>query len=360
MWQISNSMVDLYHAIYENEIFKKSQCIWHENTLLDFFRSNLTALGYQSINPNNKVWRRGHQTVVVCLVDDFSTCAEDYSRTLPYLFDRHTVVITDNRVNVPTQYQVCQLPNSFFGIYAHQPDNADWRPDRRFNFSVNRLDAKRLLLFLELQLRCQGMPNAHNLDYVNFNCWSWDGDNSNTQGLTQNFQRQYQQLEPTFQDVYDYTYRQVLPNIPFRNHTLTHEQCHTQAHLNVVVETYSSDTTVALSEKTFRALCLPVPWMVYCGRHTVAYLNSMGFDTMNDVVQHRYDSMFENRTAAYGDKMVDFLFEGADAVKHMDVGAVSFRAAEAAATNQSVLNSMQSSWPADFAAWWPSVVQRIA
>jgi hypothetical protein len=102
-----------------------------------------------------------------------------------------------------------------------------------------------------------------------------------------------------------------------------------------------------------------VPWMVYCGRHTVAYLNSMGFDTMTDVVQHRYDSMFENKTAAYGDKMVDFLFEGADAVEHMDVDSVSVRAERAAAANQSVLNRMKSSWPADFAAWWANTINLI-
>ena len=353
-------MVDLYHAIYENEIFKKSNCIWHENTLLDFFRSNLIALGYQSVSPSNKVWRRDHQTVVVCLVDDFSTCADDYSKTLPYLFDRHTVVITDNRVNVPTQYQVCQLPDSFFGIYAHQPELATWQPDRRFNFSVNRLDAKRLLLFLELQLRCQNMPNAQNLDYVNFNCWSWDGDNTSTVGLQENFQRQFQQLEQTFQDVYDNTYQQVLPNIPFLNHTLTHEQCHTRAHLNVVIETYSSDTTVALSEKTFRALCLPVPWMVYSGKHTVAYLNSLGFDVLHDIVEHKYDSMIENKTAAYGDKMVDFLFEGVEAVDRMQEERPWMRAEQAARINQQRLQQMKAAWPADFAAWWASVVQRIA
>jgi hypothetical protein len=80
---------------------------------------------------------------------------------------------------------------------------------------------------------------------------------------------------------------------------------------------------------------------------------------MNDVVQHRYDSMFENRTAAYGDKMVDFLFEGADAVEHMDVAAVSIRAAQAATTNQSVLNRMQLSWPTDFAAWWANTINLI-
>ena len=112
-------MVDLYHAIYENEIFKKSNCIWHENTLLDFFRSNLIALGYTAVDPSNKVWKRGDKTVVACLVDDFSTCSTNYSTSLPYLFDKDTVVITDNRINVPTQYQVCQLPSSFYGIYAH-------------------------------------------------------------------------------------------------------------------------------------------------------------------------------------------------------------------------------------------------
>jgi hypothetical protein len=353
-------MVDLYHAIYENEIFKKSQCIWHENTLLDFFRSNLTALGYQSVNPSNKVWRRGHQTVVVCLVDDFSTCAEDYSKTLPYMFDQHTVVITDNLVNVPTQYQVCQLPNSFFGIYAHQPDLATWKPDRRFNFSVNRLDAKRQLLFLELQLRCQDMPDAQQLDYVNFNCWSWDGDNTTPDGLRANFERQYQQLEPQFREVYDETYNTVINKIPFRNHELSQEQAHVSSWLNIVMETYSSDTTVALSEKIFRALCLPVPWMVYSGKHTVAYLHSLGFDVLHDVVEHRYDNMQENRTAAYGDKMVDFLFEGVDAVGRMQTERPRMRAEQAARLNQARLARMQQEWPRDFAAWWPTVIQRIA
>ena len=356
---ISNSMVDLYHAIYENEIFKKSNCIWHENTLLDFFRSNLIALGYTATDPSNKVWRRGDQTVVTCLVDDFSTCSTNYSTSLPYLFDKNTVVITDNRVNVPTQYKVCQLPASFFGIYAHEPALTKWTPDRRFNFSVNRMDAKRLLLFLELQLRSMDMPNAEQLDYVNFNCWSWDGDNASNIGLLSNFERQYNQLEQQFHTVYDNTYSRLLPQIPFRNHKLEHELAHVQAHLNVVAETYSSDTTVALSEKTFRALCLPVPWMLYSGKHTVAYLNSLGFDVMLDVIEHRYDSMIENKTAAYGDKMVDFLFEGVEAVERMQANLPQQRAEQAATTNQQRLAEMKQSWPQDFAQWWPTVVDRI-
>ena len=351
--------VDKYHAIYQNEVFAKSQCIWHENTLLDFFRSNLIALGYSTVDPSNKVWQRGNQTVVVCLVDDFSTCSTNYSTPLPYLFDKNTVVITDNRVNVPTQYQVCQLPSSFFGIYAHMPELTNWAPDRRFNFSVNRIDTKRLLLFLELQLRAMDQHNSHTLDYVNFNCWSWDGDNNSDIGLLSNFERQYNQLEQQFHTVYDNTYTRLLPMIPFKNHTLEHELAHVHAHLNVVLETYSSDTIVALSEKTFRALCLPVPWIVYSGKHTVAYLNSLGFDVMPDVVEHRYDSMIENKTAAYGDKMVDFLFEGVEAVERMQSDRPWQRAEQAARINQQLLQQMKLAWPADFANWWPSVIEKI-
>lgn len=354
-----NYMSDPYHEIYTGEIFQSSKCIWHENTLLDFFRSNLIALGYTSISDSNKVWRRNGKTVVVCLVDDFSTCSENYSTTLPYMFDRDTVVITDNHVNVPTQYTVCQLPTSFFGIYSHRPKAEKWVPGRRFNLAVNRMDSKRLLMFLEMQLRSAYLPDTEQLDYVNFNCWSWNGDNSTPEGLRANFEQQYQQLEPQFREVYDETYNTVVNKMPFRNHELTQEHAHVSAWMNIVMETYSSDTTVALSEKIFRALCLPVPWMVYSGRHTVAYLHSLGFDVLRDVVEHRYDNMQENRTAAYGDKMVDFLFEGVDAVERMQTDRPWMRAEQAARLNQARLARMQQEWPADFAAWWPTVVERI-
>jgi hypothetical protein len=85
----------------------------------------------------------------------------------------------------------------------------------------------------------------------------------------------------------------------------------------------------------------------------------LGFDVMRDVVEHRYDNMQENRTAAYGDKMVDFLFEGVDAVERMQTDRPWMRAEQAARVNQALLSRMQHSWPADFAAWWPTVVERI-
>jgi len=352
-------MTDPYHEIYTGEIFQTSQCIWHENTLLDFFRSNLIALGYQSADGNNKVWCRGNQTVVVCLVDDFTTCSENYSLSVPYLFDTNTVVITDNHVNVPTQYRVCQLPESFYGIYAHTPAVKTWQPDRRFCFAVNRMDHKRTLMFLEMRLRIQYNPDIDIMDYANFNCWSWEGDNTSPAGLRENFDRQFQVLGAPYDQVYQEPYQVVRDLMPYRNHDLSQEQAHVSAWMNIVMETYSSDTTVALSEKTFRAMSLPVPWMLYAGTYTVAYLNSLGFDVMSDIVSHRYDSMIENRTAAYGDKMVDFLFEATDTIERMQADSPHARVQQAANHNQQLLKQMRQQWPQDFAQWWPTAVELI-
>jgi hypothetical protein len=221
------------------------------------------------------------------------------------------------------------------------------------------MDSKRLLMFLEMQLRSAYMPNTASLDYVNFNCWSWDGDNSTVDGLVENVKRQYEQLEPQYREVYQETYERLLAQMPFRNHELMQEQAHVGAWVNLVMETYSSDTTIALSEKTFRALCLPVPFMLYSGRNTLAYLHSLGFDILQDVIEHRYDSMIENRTAAYGDKMVDFVFEGADAVERMQTQNLAERCQEAAEQNAFLLHRMRDSWPTDFAQWWVAVSQRL-
>lgn len=353
-------MVDLYHNIYDGEIFQQSRCIWHENTLMDFFRSALLNMGYHSVSDSNKVYRCNDRTVVICLVDDFSTCSTEYSTALPYLFDPNTVVITDNWCAVPTQYTVLQLPTSFFGIYQHQPAAPAWQPDRRFNFSVNRLDTKRMLLMLELWHRSRYNPDADLQDLINFNCWSWNGDNKSDLGLRSNFEQQWQQLDSQYHSVYQETYDDLVPRMPLRNHDLSHEASHVHAWINIVMETYSSDTTVALSEKIFRAMCMPVPWMVYSGRNTVAYLHSLGFDVMRDVIEHRYDGMIENKTAAYGDKMVDFLFEATDFVQAAQTNDdLAARCQSAANTNRRLLTNMAQQWPRDFANWWPKALAKI-
>jgi hypothetical protein len=213
-------------------------------------------------------------------------------------------------------------------------------------------------MFLELSMRSEYLGT--DLDYINFNCWRWGGDNESDTGLTDNFDNQYRELESQYHAVYDATYNRLHDTIPYRNHNMSQEQAHVKSWLNIIMETYSSDNTIALSEKIFRALCLPTPWQVYSGRNTVSYLHSLGFDTMQDIVTHKYDMMIENRTAAYGDKMVDFLFEATENVQTLqaqDFDTVASRAQQAAQHNQELLAWMRYNWPRDFARWWPTVLE---
>jgi len=358
--------IDLYHDIYTSEVFQNTQCIWHENIVMDFFRSQLISLGYTPVNDSRKVWRRGDRTVVVCLADDFATCGPmDQILPMAQMFDSKTIVITDNLVNSPTQYQVVQLPESYFGIYNYVPSITEWTPERRFSFSVNRLDNKRLRLFLELVTRTL-YPNSHvfdlQRDYVNFNCWHWQSSNDSSEILQQNFIDEFEFVPDGLKDLYSPALEHMTELMPYCNYTKTLEELHSHVWMNVIAETYSGDTVVALSEKLFRALVTPVPWIVYGGRYTVAYLRQMGFDVLDDLIAHTYDYELEKDTGEFGDKMVDFIREGHDAVekfKTMPWDTLSQRCQQAAQHNQKLLAQMQTNWPTDFAKWLPAVIDHI-
>jgi len=363
---LSTHMKDLYHHIYDGEIFQKTSCIWHENAMMDFFRSVLINLGYTPTNEIKKVWQRGDQTVVICLADDVFTCKPwKQPGTMPDAWDTNTTVITDNAITCATQYQVCQLPDSYFGIYSYQPELSDWTPTRRFNFSVNRLDTKRLELFLELTTRTL-YPNSRifdlERDLVNFNCWHWGSTNDSPEAFRKSFSKEFAQVPDVLQSVYRTAFEHMAPLMPYRNHEYSVEQSHVQAWLNMVIETYSSDTCIALSEKTFRALVTPVPFMVYAGRYTTARLTQMGFDIMSDLVKHRADFNLEKQTGEFGDRMVDFVRDGDEsviAIKKQSFEQVKQRCQQAANHNQQLLATMKQTWPADFAQWWAQVVDKI-
>ena len=363
---LSTHMRDPYHHIHDGEIFQQSRCIWHENIMMDFFRSQLTQLGYHSISESNKVWARGSRQVIVCLADDVFTCKPwNQPGTMPDAWDTNTTVITDNAITCATQYQVCQLPDSYFGIYSYTPELNEWAPERRFNFSVNRLDSKRLELFLELTTRTL-YPNSRifdlERDLVNFNCWHWGSTNDSPKALQASFSKEFKHVPDVLQAVYRKAFEHMAPLMPYRNHEYSVEQAHVRAWLNMVVETYSSDSCIALSEKTFRALVTPVPFMLYAGRYTTARLTQLGFDLMPDLVQHRTDFNLEKQTGEFGDRMVDFVRDGhesVEAMKQLPFEQVNLRCQQAAQHNQKLLAQMQTNWPTDFAKWLPGVIEKI-
>lgn len=339
--------MDIDQSVYEGEIWQKSQCLEHEKRANLVIAERLKQMGF-STTDHFRIFRRGQQTAVVCLVDDILTCADTFD--VPTLYDHNTIVITDNHVNCEIVYKIYKLPQSFFGIYNYAPASQHWNPDRDFSFAVNRIDHRRLYLMLDL-------ARLTDLDfgYVNFNCRYRSSSALNDSAA---FAHVWSELRCKDQAVFESSFQQLLPKMPLRNYTIDFDSTTTRSWLNIVLETYGSDNVVSLSEKIFRSLVTPAPWCVYSGRNTVSYLESLGFDCMRDLIDHSsYDSLFEK-----DNKLGNFISTNLSIIgrlKAQGIDYVRLRCCQAAQTNQRLLQKYSTTWLQDFNAWWHTVSKEI-
>jgi hypothetical protein len=180
---------DQFYQIHQSEAFELSQCMQHEHALANFFSSLLANLGYSTIDPARRIWKRGSKTVIVCLADDFNICGADLSKLPEQWFDFDTVVITDNFITARTQYQVLQLPTSYFGIFGYTPRLQQYDPQKRFHFSVNRLDTQRQLILFELLEQSGELDHVLDQDYINFNAKDPSSINNTVEDVQNNFKK---------------------------------------------------------------------------------------------------------------------------------------------------------------------------
>ena len=164
-------------------------------------------------------------------------------------------------------------------------------------------------------------------------------------------------------EIFEAEHNLMKDRVPFINFSGDLDQAIVDSQFSLVIETYFDwPDTIAFSEKIFRALCLPAPWITWAGKYTVAHLRSLGFDTLHDIIDHKYDSAIELKTATWGDKLTDFVFESIDIVNRFqqrDQARLKSRCIEAAEHNQKLLAEMQHSWPRDFANWLPGLLDKL-
>jgi len=340
-------------VIHSGEIWLKSQCWPQEEQLVSNIYACLQQHRYQNINPvshTRSCWQRGNQKIVVSMVDDLWDCATDRSQDTPYLFDRNTTVITDNFLNCPTIYKIYRSPLSFYGIYWYTPDNQDWKPDRDYTFAVNRLDFKRMDMLLQLH-RTLGLDAG----YVNFNCNIGGKQVASESIRRQAFLTQAQTHAGTTAELDAFVNMNHL--VPIKNHTLDHDQVYTLGWLNIIIETYSSDNVISFSEKIFRCLVTPVPWAMYAGRYAIAKLRELGFDVMDDIVDHSYDRLTEAQH-----KMSYFATSSKNTItslKTQNWAQIKSRAQAAAFHNQTLLEELSRIWKDNQHVWLQQLARDI-
>jgi hypothetical protein len=332
-----------------------TRCLDHERSILDAVIARIESHGYQPSISNTRLWTRGPSKIVVCLVDDIRSASTDYETDMPYLFDRDTTVITDNFLTCPVQFNLLPVPPSFFHIYGHD-QQLEWIPDRSFSFSVNRIDDRRFRLMLELGKRAY-LDNG----YVNFNCQLQTSDPHPVDHalLRQRFESCWMNLSQQDQENYSASYSMLAPLMPVKNYGIDHEDMHLRSRCNMVVESYGSDTSVAFSEKIFRALQVPVPWTLYGGHYAVAYLESLGFDCMSDIINHNhYDQLKEIEDKAR--IFIWFSLKWARECMAHDHVILRDRCRAAADHNRALLASYRETWQEDFDHWMINLDRRLS
>jgi hypothetical protein len=339
---------DPFNTFY-SEIFQKSRCLMLEESLINFLQNNLHLMGYVPRDRSKKMWFKNNKTVVICLVDDISTCSDNNLTSFEW-FDSNTVVITDNKIYSPTRYRVLQLPESFFGIYYYQPDNVNFSPEKLINLSVNRIDPLRQSILLELVSHNNINEIFKDLN-INFNCFMHEKD-SDVESLVNNF-KSVGDINQNCQNKY---FQELLQHIPINTHNLSVEDAILKSYVNLVIETYSGTDVVAISEKIFRSLVTPVPWTVYSGIHTVAFLKSLGFDVLDDLVDHSYDHY---RTGNRIKNFTNATYLISKRLQQCDRQELIVRCNAAAKHNQKLLKNMRRAWPKDFAQWWADNVKYV-
>lgn len=130
----------------------------------------------------------------------------------------------------------------------------------------------------------------------------------------------------------------------------TLEQCIIDTNVSLVLETYIRNDTIVFSEKIFRALQMPRPWLLYCSQRSIELLKQYGFDVLDDYVDISYDTIEIdwNRLDALIDQLETFINKQ---YTHSDYE----RFKQAAEHNQNLLEQYEKGWPLKLA----EIKQRI-
>ena len=336
--------------IYQGEIWTKSGCLDFENTFVRMVQQLLTVAGYTATN-HGMVWQKHDRRVYLAVVDDVVRFDSASGQSALDCMTSRDLLITDGWISKPVLAEICQLPRSWYGIYSYQPAPVDHMPQRRYGLCVNRLDAERLAVFCELARVSDLAQDA----YVNFNCQAHDRDLSD-QEKQQRFCDVFYASSNIVQSELDPVFLSLQHQVPYCNHDLTVEQVHAASLVNLVMETYYQDSSIAFSEKIFRALVTARPWVVYAGKWAVARLRQLGFDVLDDLVNHHDYDEANSRELKYR-VMVAAARQAADKVTQDP--AVLARCQAAAEHNQQLLAQYRSQLAKDMGTWFQDFAQKL-
>ena len=228
----------------------------------------------------------------------------------PHAWDNFNLVVTDNIPLKSVAGTVFPLYPEYWHVYHYNPVYQNRPATRGYNCFMNRVSDDRAQTYHTLISK-----NLLSKGLVSFNCLR-PGN-----------------IEVTASDRVKY-------GEPYNNIQDSLEQSIIDSNISIVLETYISDNHITFSEKIFRALQLPRPWLLYCSPGAVDQLRYYGFDILDDYVDHEYDNItiHTNRLSCMLDQLENFVD-----LRYTDQDYARF--AQASQHNQDLLLKFSQTWP---------------
>ena len=214
----------------------------------------------------------------------------------------------------------------FWSIWRFDPAYTDRPATQGYNCFMNRPRGDRSVTFYELIKRdilAQG--------FVSYNCGPDDYEQEFVKAELYAYQQQHRAGQV------------MVPYNTVEAHG-TLEQCIIDSRISLILETYVSDSHIVFSEKLFRCLQMPRPWLLYCSPGSVGLLQDYGFDVLADYVDTAYDQIapHSHRLNAVLDQLETFVDR-----PYYDADYARF--ARAADHNRQLLQKFAEAWPGKFA-----------
>lgn len=200
-------------------------------------------------------------------------------------------------------------PEYYCVYYENYNNKINWTtPSKDFNCLMSRMDPVRQS-WLYLLIRRKLFDRGH----VSFTM-----DNSriaefNNVPAADAFELQYKKYMSNFEAEHNL----AKSIVPYRNFDVDQDldDLIMQSKFTIVLETYSTNNSeITFTEKIIRSLRLPRPWLLFSVQYGVKQLSSWGFDILDDIVDHSYDSIensIERQSAILdiAERMCDFDIE---------------------------------------------------
>lgn len=272
--------------------------------------------------------------IVKTLIDAF-----DYQKFLRSpQYGKEVAIISSPLVDVDIDSNLYECVGvSHYGMWYTDYSLDDQPIEKDFNCFINRMDSIRQSWLYLLKRR-----NLLDQGFVSFNM-----DISRIPYLShltehEAFEFQFQKDLSIFDDEHNY----LKSLVPYKNFTESPDITAQimASKIGICLETYVHDNhVISLSEKIFRHLQVPRPWILFSVKGAVQHLREAGFDVLDDVVAHdRYDNVEHiiQRQAAILDLVQD--------LRSINIAELYPRLRQAAEFNQQLLKKWLMTWDEDF------------